>query len=407
MLSNLTGAISGQMSNMYAPLNTEPYDTTAPLNNTETGSPALDLALSPFSISMSLNSMRMSWKATRAFGITSSLANPYSIKRFNTRRQAQYANMAFKGLIGDTLNAISHVGDIQGTKDGALGWRAGLRRLSYSNVRESQYLATPGHSALDRILLPKGRFEKVITKVDPNLLNKYKDVDEAYDVFIKNLVSKDGKTSRAAAKKWAGKASKRQVSLMEILRGSRKSSNPLHMFGSRQKIDRVEELFGSNGVFGNVGANVIDPSTKRLRLSKKSIRGGMYNRYGASVNEAMVEFIKDGGSTISKESMSLIDDFTELATSRLRKARLLKGAAIGLGGVMAAVPLVATAIRGYMTIPTRVASTLDSFRRNSFGGGEVLQNSSVATERQRALNAIRDAQLNARSLMGNEASFMH
>lgn len=92
---------------------------------------------------------------------------------------------------------------------------------------------------------------------------------------------------------------------------------------------------------------------------------------------------------------------------RAAMARALKTFG-GIGvGLTAGAWLTKSVVQGMFSIPGRIAATSREFMRPEFGSGNVLQNARVSTERQRAVQAIQNAHMNARYLLGNEAVMYH
>jgi len=98
-----------------------------------------------------------------------------------------------------------------------------------------------------------------------------------------------------------------------------------------------------------------------------------------------------------------------VASNQRRMAWLRRGKQLAGVGLITAVgaSLAKHAVRTAIEVPARLAATTRALTRPEFGGGEVISNAAVATERQRAIQAIQNAHLNARYLMGNEASLYH
>ena len=93
--------------------------------------------------------------------------------------------------------------------------------------------------------------------------------------------------------------------------------------------------------------------------------------------------------------------------NRLSIARAMKFATFATVGVTAGAMLARSAFKTVNQTMARFGSTMNRLTAMDFGSGEVLMNSRLATERQRAIEAISNAQLNARYLLGNEASLYH
>jgi len=93
--------------------------------------------------------------------------------------------------------------------------------------------------------------------------------------------------------------------------------------------------------------------------------------------------------------------------TRRKAALYAKAGAWGLFGADLVLRGARKAVQGLNELPLRQMATLKQLTSMEFGSGEVLMNSRLATERQRAVEAIQNASLNARYSMGSEASFYH
>jgi len=93
--------------------------------------------------------------------------------------------------------------------------------------------------------------------------------------------------------------------------------------------------------------------------------------------------------------------------NRMRLAKVVKFGTFAVMGTAIAASLARTALRYGNETVARATSTVKKLTAMDFGGGRVLNNSRLATERQRAIEAISNAQMNARYLLGNEASLYH
>ena len=95
------------------------------------------------------------------------------------------------------------------------------------------------------------------------------------------------------------------------------------------------------------------------------------------------------------------------AWDKVRNVRWIKRAVGTATGIATAAWLTKSIVQGALTLPGRIASTVRELVRPEFGSGEVLSNSRISTERQRAIQAIQNSHMNARYLLGNEAAMYH
>ena len=115
-----------------------------------------------------------------------------------------------------------------------------------------------------------------------------------------------------------------------------------------------------------------------------------------------------GIDTTTVAATSQIRDYSNrLTLSRAPMARILKGVGTAALALQVAGSVAKAGYDFALETAQRGASTIHQMSRQEFGGGSVIFNSQMATERQRAMQAIGNAQMNARSLMGNEAAYNH
>jgi len=109
----------------------------------------------------------------------------------------------------------------------------------------------------------------------------------------------------------------------------------------------------------------------------------------------------------TEEGLRAYDSYVGGMIKRIGRARAVKFATFATVGVAVAASLAKTAYQQTVQGIARTTTTIHERFRADFGSGKVLQNSRLATERQRAIEAISNAQLNARYLLGNEAPLYH
>lgn len=136
---------------------------------------------------------------------------------------------------------------------------------------------------------------------------------------------------------------------------------------------------------------------------------GKYGKVHGRTAEAALRVLRDQGVD-SIASTALREASHNIATtvvSRMRMAKVLRGAGI----IAYAIPAVLQAGMGMYNmineVNSRMATTIHQLSSSEFGGGQVLDNARIATERQRAVQAIQSAHMNARYLLGSEASLYH
>ena len=91
----------------------------------------------------------------------------------------------------------------------------------------------------------------------------------------------------------------------------------------------------------------------------------------------------------------------------MRRISWIKGGVRTVGAVAIAGYVAAEALEKGSEIINRSAATIQAMSSTEFGSGKFMDNANLASERQKQMAAITNAGLNARGLMGNEASRYH
>lgn len=161
----------------------------------------------------------------------------------------------------------------------------------------------------------------------------------------------------------------------------------------------------------SIGRTVRRIST-RLRhpfSNQSALVAGQY----ASAVDAMIDRVRSRGTAIPDHEAAL-DALKRIRTSganRMLGARTLGRLASWGGAAMITVDLAAkatsAALSGAVNTAMRVGATMRSAAVQDFGSGQSLWNSRIATERQRAIEAIQNSAVGARSILGNEAAMYH
>lgn len=397
----VSGYIDTQFNNVataFEGLNTESYNIG---NLPGQDMTATDIALMPLKYSFKLNMARQTWNMSRAFGITSSLSDPFSKKAYELRRAHSERMFKFRGLIGDIFEDAGRPVDYT-PQNKVQSW-FGERSISSRDMEKNvigQAIKARKTGFVEDFVLSKSNFHKTMLNINPDYLDQFGGKKEdAYKAFAEKVINYrqrnegiSGSINRLAMdSKMAGIHKNRMVTARQF-------------FGKPAE-DMVSDTIGKEGF-----ADLKNLGRKRFSLFGMGRSRGERQTMAAA-HEGLREFIAESGGVSSvsgiMEKRSIVEDYANAVGRRLGMARKLK-AAMWIGGIATvAIPMAATALKAYMTVPTRIASTMEKFNKRDFGSGEMLQNNSIATERQRALAAIRDGQLNARSIMGNEAAFMH
>ncbi len=229
-----------------------------------------------------------------------------------------------------------------------------MRKTKFGNFIYKSLVGEPFESSLmDRYLLPKGKFVDLVSQYDQTLSRNISasvktETESLYRKFLSHVIDSSPK-------------------------------------GPVSKIERATSFF--------------KPSFRKTHERHIDTVYDAFHRFMSEMSPSSIELIKNNTEPL--------EQFAKMSARRLTTARIAK---FGAGSLFAA-PIVAdmltTGIRLYTEFTAKTANTLHNISKLDFGGSvQILQNSAMATERQRAMAAIRDAQLNARSLLGNEAAYL-
>jgi len=403
LVSGYTDNLTSNIANSFEGMNTNAYDINSSVFGDDTS--IGDVAMMPLKYSFSINSARMTWNGLKSVGLISSMKDPFSAVSYANRRSHSSNSMQFKGLIGDILDDVSKFGPedkLGAIRQGFKDWGSTGR-----NVKGIVDSRAPGW--VEKRLLNADKFHKMMETAAPEYLSAFGNKKEdAYNDYIKNVINKRSPTYT------------HPISNMRAM-SEGKSHNPFSN-GTLEHMDRVHQskMITTKGMIkGDIGAmvsNVIGDdsitdfgNSGRKRFSLLGRKANMSRKQTmAAAYEGMKDSIVNAGGDITRpETITAMENYANGVGRALGTARKLKTAMLIGGIATAAAPLVAMTLKTAMTVPARISSTMEKLNRLDFGSGEMLQNNSIATERQRALAAIRDGQLNARSIMGNEAAFMH
>lgn len=198
----------------------------------------------------------------------------------------------------------------------------------------------------------------------------------------------------------------RRVSVWDILKGDEKEG----AFFSRERMESRSKFFkGREKVRlyrGQAGPG------KRLTLSKRAFKWNktLYGKMQYRGTEAAIRAMQEFGIDTAANSAVINRAGTDIASGlaeRVRTAKMLRAGAVVFYGLPMLLEGMVSAYKKVNEFVVRAAPTIADVFRPEFGSGEMLDNSRMASERQRAVAAIQNAHMNARYLMGNEAAMYH
>lgn len=126
-----------------------------------------------------------------------------------------------------------------------------------------------------------------------------------------------------------------------------------------------------------------------------------------STMEILAEHAQRAGQTLNPLARTSVMDYHMRMLEKVRKVRAFRAVGATTMGVGLAVELAKSIYKKAPEIMARASSTIYGATRPEFGTGDLLTSSRMMTERQRAVEAIANAQMNARYLLGNEAMLYH
>jgi len=134
-----------------------------------------------------------------------------------------------------------------------------------------------------------------------------------------------------------------------------------------------------------------------------------YGKLYGQVAEAAMRTMRDQGvqNVASAAVREAAGNIASTVVGRVRLAKLVRGVGIAAYAIPMALQGAMSAYKTATEVVARAAPTMRMLTRMEFGTGEVLDSARMATERQRAVSAIQNAHMNARYLLGNEASLYH
>lgn len=194
-----------------------------------------------------------------------------------------------------------------------------------------------------------------------------------------------------------------------------KSSRFLHAWYQHRQgahYEPIGKILSSSGSLSDAMERIRNPEAKRIafRYSKSLPYARTARAMEAGTMHAVQQALGADGfaAAMKTNGAALTKDIQRFALAGTNRVRLLSAATrvARLGSALTILPALAgAAIQSTQEIIGRGIATLNTMQRMDFGGGDVIDSARLATERQRQMAAIQNSGLNARGLLGSEASY--
>lgn len=410
----------------------------------------------PVKASLYLNAARSAWYAGRSIGAFSSL----SMKGvFNPERAVWgYKSRTVTGITGKILRSADDIVTMRYAKGIAEGTSNLERSTSfmgkriYSVAGEAEVRANAGATFLQKLYLQPTNMMDMVKEINPNL-HRFITEKGGAEELTKRVTQRMGALTTTPQPGWveqlvkpgaigdmrtallkyqegtrvsiAGTArdallspfsSKRRDALKSTFRGlteegSRKKITLWHTSSKRTARNMIRYQDAFSEALGSFTAE------QRMQLLQPERLYGPFRK--PTVDVAKLKLRKNGLINYldepkdiykilesSKNKGMLMDaHLNAINTQRwLRLGKVVAGVGIG---VTVGAAVTKGIVRAAIDIPARLAATARELTRPEFGSGHVITNSRMSTDRQRAVHAIQNAQMNARYLMGSEANLYH
>lgn len=461
MFNKWSGENMGNALTGLADVRTDPY-TINPMS-VDIPSPKSVLSL-PLKASLYMNTMRSGWAGFRyLYGLDN--------KFTDTSLRQQYRMTTVNGLVADTISAGKATVErfFRGeTLSGAPRHYSKPWKIIGSAAREDKFARLSGTweaGILDRFMLGKQGLVNAMNTMydrghissddlkgfidDNSLLDdvikrkyelnmKYVDHDSKYAMGKAKLkdIEKDlgffhKRWSKTQNKMIAGLPVKRRVirehgMTENAWRYEQDVENQIYKSAiKRQKVripngtTRYNEMMKTKvASFGDLFRDKVSrdqvalwgPETSSIRVMpiKASFpwNKAKYARQYNTTHEAVLQALKDKGIS---EAIAA-DAAHQTALTSVWRSKMIKMAKPYLTAAYVVPAIADAAIAVTRTINEtleRSASTMRALTSMEFGSDNLMQSSRMASERQRAVSAIQNAQMNARYLLGNEATMYH
>lgn len=416
----------------------------------------LDMLAIPAKASMYMNIARMGMYGGKSLGLLSSMRKPFTSKRLKWHYEATHVKgLVGQGVMGPKPSSIFSIRGIQARmrireggdidyireplKKKALREKFVYKSKDIRNIKETlkegREAIKPG--LLEKWLIRPNKLESLITSIDPSAIGKLGGMESITDKFIRGMYSveemdrlprriarKTISTGRGVLNRISSSVSSRSANRLKELSaldtGGVKSRDMLDKFVKYQKerfitpLDIIKGEYAGGSSFWRrrwdvakemvsfkEGTRKFAPWTSRSRTGARLVGGGE-----EVLNNVLRKAVTDKDLATPLAQRKTADHLIGM-WRRHQVARFTKVAGAAFIGASIATELAKGMYQTVTEGMARGAATMGRMGRTEFGGGEVIQNSRLVTERQRAVEAISSAQMNARTLMGNEAAMYH
>ena len=227
----------------------------------------------------------------------------------------------------------------------------------------------------------------------------YKERARTGSTPIKPSFMSGDKTSKLFDLKEARK--KHITTAWDVITGSTSKSS------KATRLERSKDiLFGNKGLVSEIGLG--SEKDQIFKLKRWKMFNGKDAYAHAARSEAFMSLATEqGAGAIKAGSKDVANKYSMMIGNHINRSRLMRNVGGAYFGVQIAAEIVRGSFKAGMTGLSRLGSTLKESRKMEFGGDDVLMNSRMSSERQRAIGEIQNAQMNARYLLGSEAQMYH
>lgn len=379
----------------FSDVRTDAYDWSAPatdnLPQISVGGAIKNIALG----GMAWSAARSAWYGSRAMGINYSLGifsggDVFGDKAMTSRFKAKTLTGPLRSLFDAGASLIT-------------GKPTDLLRNSPELL--DAYKSAGSMGWLERYVLQPDELKSKLIKEGISKAN----VDDVMKSFRTSLHAPfdSSKVTGSMAKQFKDIRSKRKLGITDIILGTKGEGGS---YGDRVK----DTIIGERGVLSTA------PGSKHFKaLPTYGHAQKAYTRMAVARDAIGVHLKSTPADTVSnivsrtnlRRSASALGSDSianHLYDASVRKSRI-RFAGLAVGGIVAGVATAEVAKLGavkFAEVTQRLTATMKSMRTLNFGK-DVIMSDRMSTERQRAISEIQNASMNARYLMGSEATMYH
>jgi hypothetical protein len=427
MFDYYSGENIGTRLSSLSDVRTDPYNIENPLSSLQ----FKDVVMFPIKASIYANVARSGW---HGFKYTVGLPDKFTRKSL----KHQYRMSTVDGLLGDFIHGVKVTGSR--FMSGEFGSRSFMEMMSdtvkgnrlpktkkwgiiHDRKAEADFMKLSGSweaGILDRFMVGKSGIENAILNlaesghITPDQVNSMlkdrKFVDKVikhkyavHDPKLSNINPFDKKETFKSIGKYRhgfyknhpeinksyADIRKETASVWDLLRGKRDAST-VSYFQSQPYKTRFSPVAGTfkwnKKKYARQYNTTFDAFMRAMSDSTEKMAGELYN------TPAVLNAAHQAASTSMMRTK-----FVNMIRPTLAAAYL----------VPAAMDAIAWGYRKVTETMERTASTMRAVTRMEFGSENLMQSSRMASERQRAVAAIQNSHMNARYLLGNEATMYH